>query len=169
MGTSDNKMATETEAQKAGVDVTKAPEKADIERSEVEKTKVAVDLQGIETVEGAETAEISSDKISETEQKAKDQYSGSGSGTQTQTIQGALRPLPSPEVMRKEVKKALKKEMKDLHKKINRVINKGGNIEAHKLNTLIAKLRSLRELLSKMAHATSEFIKDLWMRFVKEK
>jgi hypothetical protein len=170
MGDSDNKMAVDTEAQKAGAEVVKAPGKPEAEGREVEKTKVSVDLQGIETTEEAEAAEVVSGKVSEKEQKAKDQYAGtSGTSTQAQAIQATLQPIPPSKVMKAQVKRALKKEIKDLHKKINRVINKGGNMEAHKLNTLMAKLRRLREMLAAIAHATSEFIKDLWMRLVKEK
>ncbi|MFC1655264.1 hypothetical protein ACFL3C_00155 [Patescibacteria group bacterium] len=170
MADTDNKMGINPESGKEGIKTVEKPQVRESDGREVEKAKVSVDLGGLETSEGAEAAEASSDKVSEKESKAKDQYTGAGTGgTQDQSAATILKPLPPTKVMKSQVKHELKREIKDLHKKIKKVMNKKGTVEAHQLNTLMAQLRRLREMLASLAHATADLIKDLWMRFVKEK
>ncbi len=170
MADTDNKMGVNPESGKEQVKTAEKPQVRKMEKEEVEKAKVSVDLGGLETAEGAEAAEISPDKVSEKESKAKDQYAGTGAATtQNQSAAATFQPLPATKIMKSQVQRELKKEIKSLHKKIKKVMNKKGTVEAHQLNILTAQLRKLRELLASLAHATTDLIKDLWMRFVKEK
>jgi len=170
MADTDNKMSANPESGQEGIKTVEKPQVREGEEREVEKAKVSVDLGGLETSEGAEAFEASADKVAEKESEAKDQYAGTGAGgAQDQSIATTLQPLPPIKVMKSQVKYELKREIKDLHKKIKKVMNKKGAVEAHQLNTLMAQLRKLREMLACLAHATADLIKDLWMRFVKEK
>lgn len=170
MADTDDKMVGTPESGKEEIKTAQKPETLEKEGKEVEKAKVSVDLGGLETAEGAEAAEVSPGKVTEKEAKAKDQYAGGGAGaSQAKAATATFQPLPSPKLMKSQVKHELKKEIKDLHKKIKKVINKKGPVEAHQLNVLTAQLRKLKELLASLAHATADLIKDLWMRFIKEK
>jgi len=124
---------------------------------------------GIETREAIEEAEIPTGEISEEEKRAQEGYAGAkGAGKITTGAKKTVPSLPDIKVMKKEVEKSLKEEMKDLRKKINHVMNKGGTLEAYQLNGLIAQLRRLQEILASLAHATGEFVKELWYKYVKK-
>jgi len=124
---------------------------------------------GIETREAIEEAEIPTGEISEEEKRTQEGYAGgSGAGKAASGAQKAVPSLPGVKVMKKEVEKSLKDEMKDLRKKINNVMNKGGGLDAYQLNGLIAQLRRLQEILASLAHATGEFVKELWYKYVKK-
>lgn len=169
MADTDNKMGGNPETGKEEIKTAETPRISEGETKEVEKTKVSVDLGGLEAVESAEEAEAPSGQISEKESKAKDKYAGAGGGAQVQTAAATFQPLPATKVMKSQVKHELTKEIKDLHKKIKKVMSRKGYVEAHQLSMLTAQLRKLREILASLAHATADLVKDLWMRFVKEK
>ncbi|MBN1494704.1 hypothetical protein JW911_03140 [Candidatus Peregrinibacteria bacterium] len=156
VGDSDNKIRVEKEFEK--------------ERQEAEhKEHEAEILVGTETREAIKEAVIPSGEVSEKEKKAQEGYAGPAvSGTAAQGAAIKISTLPSLKVMKKEVERSLKKEMKELRKKIRHIMDKGGPVEAYQLNGLIAYLRRLQEILASLAHATGEFIKDLWLKYVKK-
>ena len=135
------------------------------EEKEVSEAKISVGLEAGEIIEGAE---VITGEVSEKERKAKERYAGkAGSGA----IKAAKKRIPKPPtvpVMKKEVKVQLKKEIKQLNKKIKKVIRKQGDLEAYQLNNLMKKLRKFQEILSSLAYATREMIKELWVKYVKE-
>ena len=143
------------------------------ERPEAEREKEKREAEisvGIETREAIEGAEIPSGEISEHEGKAKEGYaggvsplSGAAGGAQMKIVK-----IPEVKVMKKEVERSVIKEMKELQKKIRHVMEKSGNVEAYQLNGLIANLRKLQEILASLVYATGEFIKDLWLKYVKK-
>ena len=133
------------------------------------KVQVAEISVGRETREAIEGAEIPSGEVSESEKKAQEGYTGpSATGGVATSVKIKTQQLPSFKVMKKEVENSLKKEMKDLRKKIQHIMDKGGPVEAYQLNGLIAYLRRLQEIISSLAHATGEFVKDLWLKYVKK-
>jgi hypothetical protein len=165
MADTDNKI-TGPESKESAQPI-KQQERREQETREVREAKISVDIQGI-----PEEAETGAERVSEKVGEKKERYDGSGAtttgGQQAQQIKKKLPPLPSAKTMKVQVETELKKEIKQLHKKIKKVMKKPGNFEAHQLNTLTAQLRKLKELLSSLAYATTEAIKDMWMRFVKK-
>jgi hypothetical protein len=140
------------------------------ERPEAEREKREAEISvGIETREAIEGAEIPSGEVSEKEGEAKEGYAGTADGKTTPG--GALvkkEKIPDVKVMRKEVERSVIQEMKLLQKKIRHVMEKSGTVDAYQLNGLIANLRKLQEILASLVYATGEFIKDLWLKYVKK-
>jgi len=142
------------------------------ERPEAEREKEKREAEisvGIETREAIEGTEIPSGEVSEKEGEAKEGYAGTASGKTA--AGGALvkkERIPEVNVMRKEVERSVKKEMKELQKKIRHVMEKSGTVDAYQLNGLIANLRKLQEILASLVYATGEFIKNLWLKYVKK-
>lgn len=147
----------------------KTLEKRDIERKkeehEVRETKTAVGIEAGDIIEGAE---FTTGDVSEREQKKKESYGGSSG--QAGAPHGGVKkkPYPSVQKMSARVEKELKKEIRDLKKKVKTVMKKGGTLDAVQLNTLMARLRQLREALASLAYATADAIKDMWHKYVKE-
>lgn len=121
----------------------------------------------IEVGEIIEGAEVPSGEVSESEKKTKEGDSGGAATTgSTQAAQIQKQKLPSVKKMGAQVEKELKKEIKDLHKKVKHVMKKSGNLDAVELNTLMARLRHLKETLAELAYATADAIKELWYKYV---
>jgi len=156
MGDTDNKLRQEKEADK------------EIREAEHKEHEAEISV-GVETREAIEEAEIPSGEVSEKEKKSQEGYTGPQvSGGAVTGIQTTAVQLPSFKVMKKEVEQSLKKEIKELRKKINHIMDKRGSLEAYQLNGLISYLRRLQEIIASLAHATGEFIKDLWLKYVKK-
>lgn len=160
-----NAETLEKEQNIATPEKTKTPE-------ELKETTQNVGVEAGEIVgEGAEGAELTSGEVSEQEKKKKESYSGSNGAASDQTVSG-VAPIvfPSMSVMRKEIKHELKKEIKTLHKKVNKVMNpKSKTFEPYTANKLMAQLRKLQKVLSSLAHATGDFLKDVWLKYVQNK
>ncbi len=132
---------------------------------EVRETKTSI---GIEAGEIIESAEEPSGEVSESERKKKEGDSGGTSGKTTGQLAEAQKPqYPSVKKMTAQVENELKKEIKDLQKKISAVMRNGKNLDAAHLNSLVARLRQLKEVLADLAYATVDAIKDLWHKYVK--
>jgi ElaB/YqjD/DUF883 family membrane-anchored ribosome-binding protein len=165
-------MADSDNIKQENIQKVETPKAKEIQQNEAteKKEEVPSELQEIqqELVEQLpEEALEPSGKISEKEKAAKEKYIGGK--TQATTTQKKAKFLPPPNIMKKQVKKELKKEIKYLQRKIRKVMHKKGNFQAYEVNILIAKLRKLKEILKTLAYATQEVIKELWIRFVKQK
>lgn len=138
---------------------------------ELEKAAAEVGVEAGEVVEAAEAVEVPTGEVSEKEKKAKEGYAGGAAAVTAAQITGtAAIPFPSTKVMRAQVVQELKKEIKNLQKKVKRVMNQPpGKFEPHNINTLMARLRRLSETLSNLVHATGDFVKDLWIKYVRDK
>lgn len=153
------------EKEKEALKPSEIPEKP--EAKEVKEAKISV---GIEAGEVIEEAEVPTGEITEEERKRKEGYMGGKPPAAGVTAaKKHLKPLPPVNKMKSQVRHQLKKEIKGLNKKIKHVMKKSGEFEAHQLNNLMAKLRKLKEILSSLAYATTEMIKELWVKYVKEK
>lgn len=132
---------------------------------EIKEATVSVGIEAGEVIEGAE---VTSGEVSETEKRTKEGYAGGGVTAGTSTGAGGTRKIkyPSKTKMTHQVEKELRKEMKFLNKKIRKTVKER---DANSLNSLVARLRELQRLLSKLANATAEMIKDMWIAYVKEK
>jgi len=132
---------------------------------EVHETKTSVGLEAGGIIEGAE---ISNEEVSESEKKKKESYSGGTAITGTGQVAGTKEPeYPTIRKMTAQIEDELKKEIKDLQKKISAVMRNGKNLDAAHLNSLVSRLRQLKEVLASLAYATVDAIKDLWHKYVK--
>ncbi|MBD3156928.1 hypothetical protein GF369_03810 [Candidatus Peregrinibacteria bacterium] len=147
----------------------KTLEKRDIDRKqeehEVRETKTAVGIEAGDIIEGAE---FTTGNVSEKEKKKKESYAGSNGQAHGTQKGSKKKPYPSVQKMSSRVEKELKKEIRDLKKKVKTVMKKGGTMDAVQLNTLMARLRQLKEALASLAYATADAIKDMWHKYVKE-
>ncbi|MFC1600129.1 hypothetical protein ACFL3T_03830 [Patescibacteria group bacterium] len=138
------------------------------EAKEVKEASISVGLEAGEIIEGAEEV---SGHVSESEQKRKEgdtgvsmtQSAGSTAGTPAKPA------FPPVTKMTFQVKKQLKKDMKVLNKKVKHVMRQKGPIDAENLNKLVEALRELKRLLSNLASATADTIRNLWITHVKER
>lgn len=138
------------------------------EGKEVKEASISVGLEAGEIIESAEEV---SGHISESEKKTKE---GGKGGTRMQGAAAkAAKPtkpaFPPVFKMTHQVKNQLKKDMKVLNKKVNQVMKAKGGLDAEKLNKLVEALRELRRILSNLASATAETIRNLWITHVKER
>ncbi|MFC1810828.1 hypothetical protein ACFLZH_04980 [Patescibacteria group bacterium] len=143
----------------------KAPEAP--KRKEAKEVKEATISVGIEAGEIIEGAEVTTGEVSEGEKQAKEGYAGGGAGTAAGAA-AIKRKMAVPSIgkMTRQVQKELKKEIKFLNKKVKKIVKER---DANSLNSLVARLRELHKILSKLASATADMIKDLWISYVKEK
>ncbi|MCA9374024.1 MAG: hypothetical protein R3B71_02055 [Candidatus Gracilibacteria bacterium] len=137
---------------------------------QAERQQESVEIQ--EALQGSEVAEFVEGNIAETvgEDKKKAPTS-QGSGTKkvyddTASTAKTIS-LPSVDVMRVQVSTRVKKEIAELEKKANKIMRNPSKAEPFQLNILISRIRYLRNILSQLAHATSEGVKNLWQKFIK--
>jgi hypothetical protein len=147
----------------------KPQEKRDIEKrqeeQEVSETKTAVGIEAGDIIEGAE---FTTGDVSEQERKKKESYNGSNGQGEGAKRKANKKPYPSVQKMSSRVEKELKKEIKNLKKKVKIVMRNGKTVDAAQLNTLMSRLRQLKEALASLAYATADTIKDMWYKYVKE-
>lgn len=139
--------------------------------AELEKEAIKVGVEAGEIVsETAEGAELTTGEVTEEEKKSKEGYAGGGiAGATTKTTTTKVIPFPTAKIMKAQVKQELKKEIKGLQKKVKKVMNQGpGKFEPHSINVLLARLRRLTEILYNLAYLTGDFIKDLWVKYVRD-
>jgi hypothetical protein len=162
MADTNNKKQESAEEKLKPLETTEAPKRS--EGKEVKEATISVGIEAGEIIEGAE---VPSGRVSETEAKGKEGYAGGrAGGAYGKTAAGARKfKYPPVRKMSHQVEKELSRQMKNLNKKIKRVVKEK---DANSLNLLVARLRELKRLLSKLASATSDMIKDMWIAYVKE-
>lgn len=122
-----------------------------------------------EVLEGTEVAEFIEGEVSETAGEGKKRV-GSGmpkaDGGAKAAAGGALV-LPRVDVMRIQISTRIQKEIASLEQEKNRIMRSPGHFEPFHLNIVISKIRSLKDILATLAHATTETVKGLWQKFVR--
>lgn len=138
------------------------------EGKEVKEASISVGLEAGEIIESAEEV---SGHVSESEQKRKEGDKGGSltQGAATAGTKAVKAPFPPTFKMTHQVKKQLERDIKVLNKKVNQVMKAKGGLDAEKLNKLVEALRELRRILSNLASATAETIRNLWISHVKER
>jgi hypothetical protein len=125
-------------------------------------------VEGVsEVVEGAETAETTgeiAEGISEGKKKAP--TGGTKSGTTGSAAVSKEIP-PSIEIMRIQVATQIKKEIRILEKEAAKLMKGTGGFHPFKLNMVVSRIRTLSDILSGLAYATAETMKNWWMKYVK--
>ncbi len=162
----DNKPQPENTPENKADTLEKQQVKQTPDTKEIHEAKTSV---GMETGEIIEGAEISSGQVSESEKKKKESYSGETKTGKTagQTRQITKQSYPSTKKMSSQIEKELKKDIRDLQRKVKMVMRKKGQLDAARLNTLMAKLRQLKETLASLAYATADTIREMWHKYVK--
>jgi hypothetical protein len=126
---------------------------------------------GVEAGEGSEQAEFSEGKVSETAGEDKKKSSGGAfkaaqAADEVEIIRARLlQNLPTKRVMVREIKRTLQRQEVVLEKQYKKLRRKGHK-EAYRLNGVVAQMRHVREFFSKLADATFEIIKQLWLKIV---
>ena len=129
------------------------------------------DLSNI--VEAGDTSEISEfveGAVSETTGESKNKApQGSGKKASSTGVEVKKeKPLPSIEIMQIQVSTKIEKEIRVLEKEAAKLMSaSGSDFSPHKLNSVIAQIRSLREILANLVYSTTDAIKSLWLKYVK--
>jgi len=132
----------------------------------LEQSDAAARVEGV-IEEGLESIGEVSEQTSEGKKVAP---SGQNAGSKTQaTAVKAIKPIhiPKIEVMRTQVSKAIKHEIHALEKEAQRIAKSPTSFNAFTLNSLVAKIRELKEILAMVTYATFETLKGWWLKFVK--
>ena len=140
-----------------------------------EDLKVRVDTSGIlEGVDGAEDGAEAMGNVGETKEDLGEQQKGTAGKFQqfstkmTDDQAAALKAKllaspPSQKRMVQEIRAHIHKEIVDLQRQARR-FQKSGSF--HDLNATVSKIRELKGLLSRLWHATAEFVKAIWLKVV---
>jgi hypothetical protein len=120
-----------------------------------------------ELVENADI--MTSGEVSEDKEGGKNIFAGGGGQATTQTSQARAKrlTLPSLEIMRKEVAVEIKKEIRTLEREAKRIMSNPKGFSPFTLNSVVSKIRELKDILNQLAYATVETLKGWWMKFVK--
>lgn len=140
------------------------------EKQEIQKSAegLAHSVEGI--VEGAESGVESSGEVAEkqSEDKSKGPAGQMKKSGGTAANPPKFKPVAYPkiEAMRYQVASAIKHEIHALEKEAKRLKN-SGNFDPFKLNSVVGKIRSLKDLLAHLTYATLDTIKNWWLKYVK--
>lgn len=119
-------------------------------------------VEGVsEVVESVETGEVAETAGEDKKKGPQGKFPTKG-GTATQV---KIEPLVLPriEVMQIQIATAIKKEIAVLEKEAERVSN-----NPFALNSVVGKIRTLKDMLADLTHVTFETLKGWWMKFVKK-
>lgn len=140
-----------------------------------EELNVRMDTSGIlEGVDGAEDGAEAMGHVGETKEDLGEQQRGTSGKFQqfstkmTDEQAAALKAKllaspPSQKRMVQEIRAHIHKEIIDLQRQARR-FKKIGSF--HDLNATVSKIRELKGLLSRLWHATAEFVKAIWLKVV---
>jgi len=141
-----------------------------------EVKKASVTREAVNTVEGAEitseAAEAVNERVSESISKSKDQKGDGFTSGGAQPFDPAqikaqlLKNLPTEKAMRSQIEREIKKEIKYLHRKAIKMISNPSGMSFFEMANVLRKIRELRGLIIKLAKASVEALKTLWLRFV---
>lgn len=141
---------------------------------EIKEARVA--SEAVNTVEGAEitseAAEAVSERISESVAKGRNVKSdGVASGAapvvDPEEIRAKLlKDLPSEKRMKSQIESEIKKEIKYLHRKALKMIGNPSSMSFFEMANVLKKIRELKGILFRLAKASLEALKTLWLRFV---
>lgn len=118
---------------------------------------------------GIEDAEASEGYKEGGRQKAKDPSPSAKGKKQTQQdLKAHIAKTVSTKKMRKEVEKEIRKEIRKSERKVLLAYAGIKRYSPHKLAEMIAKIRSLRDLLSSLIEATKEVLTGLYLKWVRK-
>ena len=131
-------------------------------------------LQGLSSiVESGDSSEISEfieGEVTEATKEGKNK-APAGTGAKAATVTNVKKKdaaLPSIEIMQIQVSTKIEKEIRVLEREAAKLMSaNGANFSPHKLNSVIAQIRSLREILAGLVYSTAEAIKSLWIKYIK--
>ena len=121
----------------------------------------------VESGETGEIKEFAEGNVGEvtTEGKTK-QAGGAIKGGAAAVTEKKEKPLPSIEIMQIQVSTKIEKEIRVLEREAARLMSSGkANFSPHKLNDVVARIRTLREILANLVYYTADAIKALWMKY----
>ena len=90
--------------------------------------------------------------------------SGGAQGQQTSARDEAIKHLPAPVVMQKQLEKHIKQEIKMLSKKTKQLAGLKKPGAAYMLNELYSQIRKLSAILEALLESSTEFIRRLFIR-----
>lgn len=111
--------------------------------------------------------EVISERKGESGEQGDLKGGGQKSDDDTQQITSQLKniTLPTEEVMIKKVRIAIKIQIKHEMKKAKRLEKNLASGSAQEYNKTIAKIRSLKEVLTSLFHATYSFVKNVYAKY----
>ncbi len=146
----------------------KKSEKADEGTAAVQQSAEGIKGEVADVMGGAEKPkEVVSEKKGESGQKG--DLKGGGQKGDDDNLQTASQlrgiTIPTEEVMIKKVRTAIKIQIKHEMKKAKKLEKNLSSGSAQEYNTTIAKIRSLKEVLSSLMHATFAFVKGVYSKY----
>jgi len=147
------------------VDVDKLESEAEV-GGEFQKFQAEVADLGIDSAESAEAAEGFSEGKGN---KKDDSAPKRDSNQQTQQdLKVHIHATISTKQMKKQVAAAIRKEIRKEERKVLLAYVGVKRYSPHKLAEMIAKIRSLRDLLSSLVDATKEILTGLYLKWVRK-
>lgn len=154
-----------TSAKAEKVDVGKIEAEAEIQ-SEAAKVSAEVADLAIDSAESAEGGEGFSEHKGD--KKDHSAPTGSVSDEDKKNLFAHIHATVPVKKMKKEVAAAIRKEIRKEEKKVLLAYVGIKKYSPHRLAEKIAKIRSLRDLLSNLVDATKEFLTGLYLKWVKK-
>lgn len=118
---------------------------------------------------GAESMGNVSESSSEGKERKGDGATAGSKGDDDVTVQDIRQKIinskPTKKQMLNDIHKHFKKEQKILHKKMMKYADQG---DWHEYTGAMARLRQIRDMISNLAHATYDALKNAWLKVVHE-
>lgn len=123
----------------------------------------------LDTAEASESAEDAEGEggFGEGEDQSKGKNSRGGAAQTTDPVV-FVQPLPPPPVMKKAVAAEIRKEIRKQERDVVFVYVGIKKMSPDKLAELVARIRSLKELLASLIEATAEMLKGLYAKWVQK-
>lgn len=151
------------------------PEKVDVNKiaAEAEAGSMASEIstEAMKAIEGAESAESGGEGFSEQKGDKKDYTGASGtavSDDEAQNLFAYVQKTVPQKQMQREIAAAIRKEIRREEQKVLLAYVGLKKYPPHYLAEKIAKIRSLRDLLSNLVDATKEFLTGLYLKWVRK-
>lgn len=122
----------------------------------------------VEAGENSEISEFNEGNVGEVSGEGKNRAAGGAAKGGAAKARKKEVPEPSIEIMQIQVSTKIEKEIRILEKEAAKLMSAGkSNFSPHKLNAVIGRIRSLREILANLVFSTADSIKTLWIKYVK--
>ncbi|MFH0776374.1 MAG: hypothetical protein V1936_02055 [Patescibacteria group bacterium] len=150
------------------------PEKVNVNEleanAEIGSAAREISADAMRAIEGADSIDESGEGFSENKGNKKD-YSGStgkSDDDSTQNLAAHVQATVSQSRMQKEVAAAIRKEIRKEERKVLLAYVGLKKYSPHRLAEKIAKIRSLRDLLSSLVDATKDFLTSLYLKWARK-
>lgn len=169
----DKKIESKSNPEATPKSISAGPEKLRAAKEVKKKTAdVLQSKDSAESLEGQEGAEAVDGKISESASETKTQAAQAFGAKKNYTADEIeairaklLAAIPTQEEMVRQIRKKLDREEKRLAREMKKLQRKP-HLHAFELTIVVAQLRAVREYFFRLAHATYEMIKHLWLKIV---